>query len=184
MENKAIEESIRREELHLEFFEKIKYFRVPVICLLIAIVCLTNGFSNFRAIYLVTVPQKVGIIFLIFSIGSFILKLRRLKLISVNVVITEPQEKILSFANKRKMVITQVHQHAIILKTMPPPTSSDRFLYDQTPGEIIYIFFTANKILFRSIDNLENTLLNIQNGGNQANEKALKILLKPTANSW
>ena len=178
MEENLIIDSIRKEKLQLELFEKFKYFKVSLLCIFISFISLTQGFQNFSDFTFSDVTSKVGCIFLILGIISLIIKTFRLKLISVVHSIPNVKESVINLAKERNWVTEFKNDKVIILKTIPIRNYSDYLIYNRNEGEKIYIFLNQKKVLLRSIDNLDNFALKIQNGENSANESAIINKLK------
>jgi hypothetical protein len=179
MEENLIRDSIRKEELQLEFFEKLKYFRVPLLCFFVSLISFYQGFQNFSSFKF----SFVGFVFVILGIISFTTKLFRLKLISVENSASNVEENIMKLALERNWETELKNEKVIILKTVPIKGYDDYIVYNRNEGEKIYIFFKGEKILLRSIDNLDNFAFKIQNGENLANENAVINRIKPAANS-
>lgn len=182
MEENMIVDSIRKGKLQLEFFEIFKYLKVSALCFFIGAICLTKGFQDFTLNYY-EITSKIA--FLFFGLGtiSLVLKLNRLKLISVENSNLKAKENILNVAEKRKWKTELNSEKALILKTVPIKGYDDYIVYNKHEGEKIYIFFDQKKVFFRSIDNLDNFSFKIQNGENSANEKTIFNAIKPAANS-
>ncbi|MDI9256870.1 hypothetical protein [Flavobacterium sedimenticola] len=183
MEENLIRDSIRKEELQLEFFEKVKYFKVPLLCVFVSLVSFTQGFQNFSNFSLSEITTKIGFVFVILGIISFVIKLYRLKLISVEFSVPNVAESVMKLAVERNWETELRNEKVIILKTVPIKGYDDYIVYNRNEGEKIYVFFNGKKILLRSIDNLDNFAFKIQNGENSANEKAVINRIKPAGNS-
>ena len=183
MEENRILDSIKKEELQLDFFEKFKYFKVPLLFILIGLISLTQGFRNFSDFKFSEITSKVGFVFLTLAIISFVVKLFRLKLIALEIATPNLTENILNLAKERNWETELRNEKAIILKTIPIKGYDDYVVYNRNEGEKIYVFFNEKKILFRSIDNLDNFAFKIQNGENSANEKAILNRIKPAGNN-
>jgi hypothetical protein len=175
MQKDLIHSSITKVELQLELIESILYFRFPILCVLITVLCFTTGFQSFEFSNLAfSDPMtKAGSFFLGLGAVSYIIKLKRLKLLYINVAFSDVKEKIFELAEQRNWITEQQEEKLIIFKTVPRQTYDDYPHHDKTKGELIYIFSTPNKILIKSIDNLQNFGVKIQNGENRANEKAI-----------
>jgi hypothetical protein len=169
MQENLIRDSIRKEELQLEFFEKLRYFRVPFLCFFVSLIFFSQGFPNFSSFKF----SFLGFVFVILGIISFTSKLFRLKLISVENSASNVEENIIKLAVERNWETELKNEKVIILKTVPIKGYVDYIVYNRNEGEKIYIFFNGNKTLLRSIDNLDNFAFKIQNGENSANENAV-----------
>jgi hypothetical protein len=183
MEENLILDSIKKEELQLEFFEKLIYFKVPLVCVFSSLISFTQGFQNLSDFKFIEVTSKFGLVFLILGIISFIIKLNRLKLISVDFLVQNATESILKLAGERNWEIELKNEKAIILKTVPIKNYDNYLVYNRNSGEKIYVFFNGKKILLRSIDNLDSFAFKIQNGENSANENAIINRIKPAGNT-
>ena len=177
-----IVDSIRKEKLQLKLFEKFKYLKVPAVCFFIGVMCLTKGFQDFTLNYY-EVTSKIAFLFCGLGTISLVLKLNRLKLISIENSNLKAKENILNIAEKRKWKTELNNEKAIILVTVPIKGYDDYIVYNKHGGEKIYIFFDQKKVFLRSIDNLDSFSFKIQNGENSANEKTIINAIKPAANS-
>lgn len=181
MENNLIANSIVKEELQLDSFEKFKYFKVSILCFIISSISFTEGFHNFITLDFNEISAKVGVFFLILGIILFLAKLKRLKLIVVEDSITNSREELLFLSEERKWEIELNSEKALIFRTIPIRGFHEYFDYhNKHEGERIYIFFSHRKILIKSIHNLDNFSIKIENGQNGAIERAIvsRISLK------
>ena len=185
MKEDLINHSIQDEKLHLDLPEKISYFTFPALLIFGSFLCLTNGFQNLdlsKLEFADTIP-KTGVLLFILGLTCLIVKLKGLRLHSVDISNSDVKRIILQAAEKRNWQIVSNQKQAVILKT------SDRYSYDNVPfksrltGHLIYIFFTPRKVLFISITDLKGIGLNIPNGENTANEKYILNSIKPAANT-
>ena len=183
MEENLIQDSIRKEELQLEFFEKFKYFKVPFLCVFVSVISFTQGFQNFSNFSYTEMSTKLGFVFIILGSISYVNKLVRLKLVAVEFSVPNVTESIMKLASERNWETEQKNEKVIILKTMPIKNYDNYIVYNRNEGEKIYVFFNGKKVLLKSIDNLENSAIKIQNGENSANENAVINRIKPTGNS-
>ena len=126
---------------------------------------------------------KLGFVFIILGSISFVNKLVRLKLVSVEFSVTNVTENIMKLASERNWETEQKNEKVIILKTVPIKNYDNYIVYNRNEGEKIYVFFNGKKVLLKSIDNLENSAFKIQNGENSANENAVINRIKPASNS-
>jgi hypothetical protein len=183
MEENRILDSIRKEKLQLDYFEKFIYFKVSLLCFFISIISFIQGFQSFSNFKSNEVTTKVGLIFLVLSMVSFVVKLLRLKLIRVEFTIPNATESILNLAKERNWEIELKKEKLIILNRIPIKGYDDYITYNRNEGEKIYVFFNGKQVLLRSIDNIDNFAFKIQNGENSANEKAILNRIKPAGNS-
>ncbi len=183
MEENLIQDSIRKEELQLEFIEKFKYFKVPFLCVFVSLISFTQGFQNISSIRITEMTTKLGFLFIILGSISYVNKLVRLKLVSVEFSVPNVTESIMKLASERDWKTELKNEKIIILKTVPIRNYNNYIVYNRNEGEKIYIFFNGKKVLLRSIDNLENNAFKIQNGENSANENAVINRLNSPGNS-
>ena len=181
MEKNKITEAIRKEKLQLELFEKLIYLKVPALCFFISVICLTKGFQDFTFLDYNETSSKIGFLFIGLGTILSILKIIRLKLISVDNANLNVKENILNAAEKRKWKTELNSETAIIFITVPIKGYDDYIDYNKHAGERIYIFFDHKKVLLRSIDNFDSFSFKIQKGENSANEKTIINAIKPAA---
>lgn len=180
MEKDYIINSLQTQRLQLDLFEKIKYFKVPGLCLFASLMSITNGFQQFSTFSFEETLPKISLIFLIIGLVSCKLKSDRLKMIIVENPVLDFRSRILSLAEKRNWETEKNDERAMILKTIPVKTYDDYFYnsYNRDSGERIYLFFEQNKIYLKSIDNLDFLGFKIQKGDNLENEKVLALTIK------
>lgn len=178
MEKKYIIKSIQTQKLQLNQIEKIMYYKVSILCLFISVISFTNGFQQFTNFNFDEVLTKIGILFLIIGSISFMFKLNRLKIINVDNPNLDYKNKILSLAEKLNWEIERNDEQIIIFKTIPTRNYDNYINYNKHEGERIYIFLDHNRVLFKSIDNLDNLGFKIHKGDNLENEKVLIQTLK------
>jgi hypothetical protein len=85
----------------------------------ISAMCLTQGFQDFTFLNYYEASSKIGFLFLGLGTISLILKIIRLKLISVDNSNLNVKENILNVAEKRKWKTELNSEKAIILITVP-----------------------------------------------------------------
>lgn len=180
MEKDYIINSLQTQRLQLDLFEKIKYFKVPGLCLFVSLMSITNGFQQFSNVSFDEDLTKISLIFLIISLISFKLKYNRLKMIILDNPDLNFRSRILNLAEKRNWEMEKNEERAMILKTIPVKTYDHYFnsSYNKDTGERIFLFFEQNKIYLKSIDNLNFLGFKIHKGNNLENEKILALTIK------
>lgn len=170
--------SVQTEKLQLDSFEKLKYFKVSILCFFVSLMSITNGFQQFSNIKFEEPLTKIGLVFFIIGLVSITLKANRLKMIILENPVLDFRSKMLKFAEERNWKIEKNDERAMIFITIPIKNYDNYLSYNKHEGERIYIFVVQNRVYLKSIDNLEHLGFKIHKGNNLANEKAVMAQIK------
>jgi|GEM_PF-6700765 len=180
MDKNAIIHTIQSQTLQLDRWDKVKYFKVPAICIFAGLMSISNGFQTFDEVDFSEVSTKCGLIFIAAGITSYILKSNRLRM----KVVPKPDEgsikNLLAHASKMKWVTELKTDQALIFKTVPIRgyhEATDLY-HNKDTGQRIYIFYDRNKAYVKSIDNLDNPAFKIHRGENLENERFVVKMLE------
>ncbi|AOW10532.1 hypothetical protein [Flavobacterium gilvum] len=181
MNLELIQKSIQRQEIQLDFIEKILHYRLSIILFVIAMFSLlicNESALNFEIDFGNT-TFKIGTTLLLLSMISFLYQKSNLKLKSVTVKDTKEKvfEKIFEIAENNDWKIESQSDNSIIFKTKRP-FSPSRYFISKSYGEKIFIFFKPTEILLRSIYDFDISYsFVVSRGENTNNENYIRKII-------
>jgi hypothetical protein len=181
MNIELIQKSILKQEIQLDFIEKILHYRLSIILFVIAIFSLLiyNESALNLEIDFENTTFKIATTFLLLSMISFLYQKSNLKLKSIIVKDTKEKvfERIFEIAKNKNWEIDFQSNNSIILKTKRP-FSPARYFISKSYGEKIFIFFKPTEILLRSIHNFDKSYsFVVSSGENIENENYIKRII-------
>jgi hypothetical protein len=169
-------------KIELDFDDKLKFFKVPIILFLVSAFCIFYGcsnISNYSINELNNTSNQIGILLLFLALILLIKQKNNLKFIEVNRIIDVDffKQKLCEFVKTNKWKIDFPSKNHAVIKT-DSAGSYSRYFLAKSYGEIIHIQIAENKIYFKSIfDVNKNTSITISTGENKSNEKIIEKLI-------
>ena len=173
--------------------EKFRYYRLSIICLIVTIFCLTNGFTklpfeNFNLTE--NTVEKIGIFSFLFSLITFIyfyinLKVERIRFLYNKKEFINILEQTLELNPGWK--ISEKSDNYLIIETKENAETlgtSRNTIISPNMGNRIYVGLENKEFFVKSLFNLSNEhFLVLNNGESKRNEKLIINLIKSTANT-
>jgi hypothetical protein len=181
MNIELIQKSILKEEIQLDFIEKILYYKLSIILFVIAMFSLliyNESTLNFEIDFENT-TFKIGTTLLVLSLISFLYQKSNLKLKSIIVKDAKEKifERIFEIAKNNDWKIDCQSHNTIIFKTKRP-FSPSRYFISKSYGEKIFVFFKPSEILLRSIYDFDLSYsFVVSSGENIENENYIRKII-------
>ncbi|HLS29786.1 MAG TPA: hypothetical protein VK021_02900 [Flavobacteriaceae bacterium] len=179
---------IIKDKIELEFNNKLRYYRIPLILAIIGFFCFFSEFygrQNYSINELNNTSNKIGLTFILIATISFVIKNNDLKFkkIKSNIDKTIFLERLDKLIAKKEWEVHLKNKSEIILKT-DRCAAGGRFFLRRSYGEIIYIVIDKNEFYLKSIfDFHKNFEIIISTGENKVNEKSIINIIKSAANN-
>lgn len=169
-------------KIELDFDDKLKFFKIPIILFPISAFCLFNGLtniSNYSINELNNVPNKIGILLFLLALLLFIKQWNNLKFIKISCIIdiSHFKQMLCEFVETKKWKINFLSDNYAIIETVSAG-SDGRYFLAKSYGEVIHIKIAKNEIYLTSIfDVNKNVFITISTGENSSNEKMIEKLI-------
>ncbi|CAM1357314.1 hypothetical protein [Tenacibaculum ascidiaceicola] len=179
-----MKEIIEHNKIKLSFSDKLRYYRLSLILLVLTIVCFTNGFTKYSFDDFNTL-EKISLAFLTFTLVSFYFFY-----LNLTVKIHDFPFNKRELINKIENIIASNHDWELleksnnhfIIKTkesLETLGATRNLIISPNTGNRIYIGLKNNQYFVKSIFNLsDKNLLVLNNGESKRNEKIIIDLIK------
>ena len=173
---------IIKSRIKLKSEEKLKYYRVSIILLVIAVFCLFNGLYHLEdsANELNNNSTKARVLLILIGTISFFVKNHNLKLKKLNLPIDEItfKERLEKLIERNRWAVDLKTQDTFVVKT-DRNGGGGRFMLSRSYGEMVFITISSNKLYLKSIfDYDKNFGRTVSLGENKWNEKLIANLIE------